>query len=109
MSYSRADRWGALIRSYLRMKKLLTLLAVAGLSLSVAQAKDTDIPVTELPKAVTDAITKAHPNSKLLSAEKDSKMDGTTQHYEVSIQDGDQKKELKIAEDGTIQSTKNDD
>lgn len=91
------------------MKAILSLIAVAALTLSVAQAKDVDIPVTELPKTVTDAITKAHPNSKLLSAEKDLKANGDIQHFEVTIKDGDATKELKVTNDGTIQSSKNDD
>ncbi len=54
-------------RAYLRsMKTLLALIATAGLTLASAQAKDVSIPVTELPKAVTDAISAKHPNSQLL-------------------------------------------
>lgn len=91
------------------MKTLLSLIAAASVTLGTVSAKDVDIPVTELSKAVTDAITKAHPNSQLLSAEKDLKANGDIQHFEVTIKDGDATKELKIASDGTIQSSKNDD
>ncbi len=90
------------------MKTLLALIATAGLTLASAQAKDVDIPVTELPKAVTDAISAKHPNSQLLSAEKDTTMKGEVQHYEVKIKDGEATKELKVASDGTIKETEND-
>lgn len=81
---------------------------MASLTLATAQAKDDDIPVSELPKAVTDAISAQHPNSQVLSAEKDTTMKGEVQHYEVKIKDGDATKELKVATDGTIKSTEND-
>ncbi len=91
-----------------RMKTLLSLIALASLTLATAQAKDDDIPVSDLPKTVTDAISAKHPNSQLLSAEKDTTMKGEVEHYEVKIKDGEATKELKVATDGTIKSTEND-
>jgi len=91
------------------MKLILTTLCAITLVSISAFAKDVDIPVTELPQAVTDAVMKAHPGASLLSAEKDLKADGTIQHYEVSIRVTDKEKELTILADGTIEKTEKDD
>lgn len=91
------------------MKLILSTLCVITLISASAHAKDVDIPVTELPKAVTDAVMKAHPGASLLSAEKDLKADGSIQHYEVSVRVADKEKELTVLADGTIQKTEKDD
>ena len=89
--------------------KLLFLTSIAAvLALSQLSAKDVDIAVTELPKPVTDAIAKAHPNSTLLSAEKDLAMNGDIQHFEVKVRAGDAEKELTVLPDGTIKDTETD-
>jgi hypothetical protein len=90
------------------MKMILAILATTALTLVAASAKDVDIPVTELPKVVTDAISSKHPNSQLLSAEKDVTMKGEIQHFEVKIKDGEVTRELTVLNDGTIKETKND-
>lgn len=90
------------------MKALLALITCVGLSLASASAKDEDIPVTELPKVVTDSISAKYPNAKLLSAEKDKTMSGEVEYYEVKIKDGDQTWELKVASDGTIKKSEKD-
>jgi len=91
------------------MKNILLTAAIIAALPAVTFAKDVEIPVTELPKTVTDAITKAHPSSTLVSAEKDLKMDGSVQHYEVKIRDGEQMKELNVTADGAITKAENDD
>jgi len=90
------------------MKNIFAILAAVSLTLAGASAKDVDIPVTELPKTVTDAISAKHPNSQLLSAEKDVTMKGDIQHFEVKIKDGEATKELTVLNDGTIKETEND-
>ena len=93
----------------LGMKKTLLTAAIIATLPAVSFAKDVEIPVTELPKLVTDAIAKQHPNAVLVSAEKDLKMDGSIQHFEVKVRDGEQIKELTVLPDGAIQKTENDD
>lgn len=90
------------------MKLLFLTLVTGALALSTLSAKDVDIAVTELPKAVTESINKAHPNATLLSAEKDLTMSGDVQHFEVKIRDGDTEKELTVLPDGSIKKTEND-
>jgi hypothetical protein len=91
------------------MKTSLLSLAVILASLSFAQAKDEDIAVTELPKAVTESIAKQHPQATLISAERDLKAGGEVQHYEVKVRDGETMKELTVLADGTIQKTEKED
>lgn len=91
------------------MKMIRLLPALALLTVTSAMAKDHDIPVTELPKEVTESIEKNHPDSTLISAEKDVKADGTVQHYEVKVRVGDGTKELTVLSDGTIKKTEADD
>lgn len=91
------------------MKRIFLMLSLIAAMPLMLSAKDVEIPVTELPKVVTDAISKAHPSATLVSAEKDLKMDGTIQHYEVKVRDGEKMKELTVLADGTIQKTENDD
>ena len=91
------------------MKKILLTTAMLASLSAVSFAKDVEIPVAELPKAVTESITKNHPNATLVSAEKDLKMDDSVQHFEVKVRDGDKMKELTVLPDGTISKTENDD
>jgi hypothetical protein len=91
------------------MKKMLLTAAMLASFSAVSFAKDVEIPVAELPKAVTESITKNHPNATLVSAEKDLKMDDSIQHFEVKVRDGDKMKELTVLPDGTISKTENDD
>ncbi len=87
--------------------KLLAIAAVAALSTSAAFAgNDDDIAVADLPKAVTDAISKQTPDAKLISAEKEAK-DGKV-CYEVDYKKGDEKRTVKVHGDGTIQEDKAD-
>lgn len=62
---------------------------------------ETVIPVTELPKAVTDAIAKKYPRSVLNKAEK-TEQPGGKLSYEVSFKTGDKKKSLELNPDGTF-------
>lgn len=105
----RPNRRGHGVRSLGVMKLILSTLCAITLVTASAFAKDVDIPVTELPKAVTDAVMKAHPGAALLSAEKDLKADGSIEKYEVKIRIADKEKELDVLADGTIQKTENDD
>lgn len=84
------------------MKALITSVLAAGFMLGSALAKDMDIPVTELPKAVSGAIMKAHPDATLLSAEKDLKANGDVQHYQVKVRIGKDEKEVTVLPDGSI-------
>lgn len=65
-----------------------------------AYAADREIPVSEIPKMVMDAIVKAHSNAKVIKAEEDSR--GSNKYFEVKIQDGSTKRELHIQPDGTV-------
>jgi hypothetical protein len=91
------------------MKPFLPLLAAFALMQTPLLAKDVDIAVSELPENVAAAVMKAHPGATLLSAEKDLKADGSVQHYEVKVRDGQSEKELTVLPDGTIQKTEKED
>ncbi len=69
------------------------------------------IAISDLPKAVSDAISKKYPNAKVTLAEemtfvKDGKE--SLDYYEALLETADKKKlELEIAPDGTIKKTEN--
>lgn len=86
-----------------RMKTTLTFLACATLFAAASFAKDTKIPLAELPPQITEAVMRAHPTATLLNAEVDTKPDGTIENYEVEVNDAGKKFELKLLPDGTIQ------
>lgn len=88
--------------------KRVTMVAVV-LSSFIAgpiQAAD-DIAISDLPKAVTQAIMKRYPKAKLISAERER--DNGKMHYEVEIQQGDKRIELNVRPDGTIYKVENED
>ncbi len=61
---------------------------------------ETQIKISELPNAVTNAINKDYPKSKILKAEKtESDKNGIT--YETLIKSGKHKKAVEFKEDGT--------
>jgi hypothetical protein len=64
------------------------------------EAKDRDIAIQDLPKAVTASIMKEHPHAKILKAEEDVK--GDSKKYEVKIRDGQTEWEIHLSPDGTI-------
>ena len=68
----------------LRHLCLVSVLAL-GLHASSCLASDKDVAVSDLPKAVTDAINKKFPDAKLVAAEKDT--GGGNPYYEVKLQD----------------------
>jgi hypothetical protein len=72
-----------------------------------AWAIDHDIPISELPDVVTKSIMTAHPNAKILKAQKDLTMDGKIQNYDVQIFDGKEQRQVKLDPSGKI--TKSDD
>lgn len=72
-----------------------------------ALAVDKEIPLAELPKPVTDAIMKAHPDAKMVSAQRDTKVDGAVQNYEVKVMKGTDEMEIKVSPEGVI-TTKDD-
>ena len=64
---------------------------------------ETEIPISSLPKAVTDAITSKYPGWVIKEADKTD----TFKHgliYEADIKSGASKKEVAYKEDGTIVS-----
>jgi uncharacterized membrane protein YkoI len=67
-----------------------------------------EIKTTELPKAVVDAIEKAHPGAKLKEAEKVLKTDGTVSGYEVEIKVGKKELELTVDPSGAIVKTEDE-
>lgn len=89
------------------MKTTLTLLACATLFAATGLAKDKKIPVSDLPLQITDAVLSAHPTATVLNAEVDTKLGGQIESYEVEINDGGKKLELKLSPDGTIQKQDN--
>lgn len=91
------------------MKLILSSILFAAFTLGSSFAKDVDIPVTELPKPVTEAISRQFPSATLVSAEKDLLANGDIQHFEVKIRDGEAMKELTVKPDGTISKTEKDD
>jgi hypothetical protein len=61
---------------------------------------ETVIPVTELPKAVTDAVAKKYPGSVLNKAEKTEQPGGKIS-YEISFKVNGKKKSVELKADGT--------
>lgn len=81
------------------LRKLLMTSALP-LLFAVAAHADRDIPIQDLPAAVTSAIQKQYPNAKLIKAEEDTAAGGP--HFDVKIQAGDKRRELHIQPNGTI-------
>jgi uncharacterized membrane protein YkoI len=66
----------------------------------LAYAADRDVAVTDLPKAVTDAVMKVHPNAKLIKAEEETK--NGEKYYEIKVHDGQTEREIHVRPDGTV-------
>ncbi len=62
---------------------------------------ETEIPVSELPKAVTDAVTKKHPNAKIDEAAKIERSDNSIV-YEAELKIGGKKTDLLFDESGNV-------
>ncbi|GAB2562083.1 PepSY domain-containing protein [Spirosoma aerophilum] len=88
-------------------KKWLIGLALIAFSFSTLPSRADDIAVSDLPKAVTQAIEKRFPGAKLISAERERDKDKI--HYEVKIQVGKDRKELNVRPNGTIYKIENED
>lgn len=84
---------------------LAALLLTGGIALPGIAGDD--IAVSELPKAVTQAIMKRYPDAKLIKAEREK--DNGKLHYEVNIQTGDKRLEINVRPDGTIYNVENEE
>lgn len=62
---------------------------------------ETEIPVSELPKAVTDAVAKKHPNAKIDEAAKIERSDNSMV-YEAELKIGGKKTDLLFDENGNV-------
>ena len=87
------------------MKKLIsewTACVAAGLLLlaSTAMAKEEEIPLDKLPKAVVDAVKAKFPGAELVKAEKETEDDKTV--FEVALKHKKQKYEVSLTPDGKI-------
>lgn len=60
---------------------------------------ETEIPVSELPKAVTDAVNKKHPNARIEEAAKIERSDNSIV-YEAELKTGGKKIDLLFDESG---------
>jgi hypothetical protein len=111
--------------SGLKWKVLLAMLAASVLTLSAGatyatvkgkaeavrdeknEGKDEEIAITDLPKAVVDAVNAAVPGGTIKEAEKETK--GSEVVYEVKTAVGKVTREVKVSPDGKVLSNKVDD
>jgi len=61
-----------------------------------------EIPLRELPEAVTDAIMQFYPDAIFLDAKKILEPDGSVSGYEVEIEDDDVELEINLEPNGFI-------
>ena len=66
---------------------------------------ETETDLKDVPAAVKDAVTRAHPNGKLTSAALTDEKEKKTKYYTVEVTDGAAKLEVTVSLDGQIQAT----
>jgi hypothetical protein len=59
------------------------------------------IAVNQLPKEVASAIQTRFPQAKVIAAEQELE-DGQVEYYEVKLEDGNRRQEVKVAPDGKV-------
>jgi len=81
----------------MRTSIIVAIFALAGSTVAMAGER---VQVDKIPQAVSDAVQKQLPNSKIESAERDS--DDGKMKYELNVTHENAKYEFDVAEDGTI-------
>ena len=71
-------------------------------------ASGEEIKPSELPPAVAEAISKAHPQAKIKEAKRKLLPDGTVSRFEVELKEGRKEFELEIDPTGNILNTESD-
>lgn len=87
------------------LKTTVCALTLWGASATFSQAGQ-DIPISDLPKKVTAALMRTAPDAKILDAEKEMKKG--TPYYDIDYKVGDEKRTIKVWEDGTVKEDKKD-
>lgn len=88
--------------SFVSNARKLALFAAVAVFPAIARADETKIPLSEVPKAVLDAVKAKFPKTEIKQAIKEVE-DGKTS-YEIETKEGDRSIDINLKPDGTILS-----